>query len=184
MGIILNMIWVFKITHRMTLIPSDGRLHYIWDQFDFVKLLSPTFGHISLRAWLELEKRLCGRCHLPTEPFAAPCVSDHICLLTVGQLMSSFTHMQHQWGLRSSDSTCWPQTQVVLLLAVKFIQKSPGFHLLTFVHHQDNIHPSSTLKLYLHDSRKNKYCSTFDFQISRRPVLSWLEIRKFIFLAN
>ena len=53
----------------MTLIPSDGRLHYIWDKLDFVKLLSPMFGHINLRAWLELEKRLCRRCHLPTEPY-------------------------------------------------------------------------------------------------------------------
>lgn len=178
MGIILNMIWVFKITHWMTLIPSDGRLHYIWDKLDFVKLLSPMFGHINLRAWLELEKRLCRRCHLPTEPY----LQLPMCLW--------ITSVYWQWASQCPHSlTRTINEGCVHVLTVHVDPKhscctvSRAVHtevtwiLSTHLCTSSKQHPSKflSLKLYLHDSGKNKYCSTFDFQISRRPVLSWLK---------
>lgn len=97
---------------------------------------------------------------------------DHICLLTEVQPMSSFTHMQHQWGLRvCSDSTCWCQTQVVLLLALKSIWKWPDSSYLTL--YIIKITPKS---LPLHFAfvvvEKTNTALQFDFLISSRAILS------------
>lgn len=136
MRIILKINWVFKIAHWMILIPSDGRVHYIWDKLNFVKLLSPMFGHINLRAWLELEKQLCKRCYLPTEP----CLQFPMCLWITSVYWEWSRQCPHSLTCNISEGcmhvpTCWPQTQVVLLLVLKSIQKWPGVYLLLFVHH-------------------------------------------------
>lgn len=178
MGIILNMIWVFKITHWMTLIPSDGRLHYIWDKFDFVKLLSPMFGHISLRAWLEL---FCDSVEdvtfLLNHICSSPCVSGSHLFTDSGPanvlIHSHATSMRVAcmfWLYMLTPNTSCSTVSREAHTEVTWI---PSTHLCT----SSKQHPSKflPLKLYLHDSRKNKYCSTFDSQISRRPVLSWLK---------
>lgn len=99
--------------------------------------------------------------------------------------MSSFTHTQHQWGLRvCSANICWPQTQVVLLLALKSVQKWPGFYLLNSVHLY-NSHPSYyPCSFTFMVVETNKYCIRILFSDLKYSYFKLAEIIKLVYLSK